>query len=31
VRKNVPDFRQDIVKGAIFVVAVGLDIVGRRR
>jgi D-xylose transport system permease protein len=29
--KNVPDFIQDIVKGAILVSAVGLDVVGRRR
>jgi D-xylose transport system permease protein len=29
--KNVPDFIQDIIKGAILVTAVGLDVVGRRR
>ena len=29
--KNVPDFIQDIVKGAILVSAVGLDVTGRRR
>lgn len=29
--KNVPDFIQDIVKGSILVIAVGLDLLGRRR
>jgi D-xylose transport system permease protein len=29
--KNVPDFIQDIIKGAILVTAVGLDVVGRQR
>jgi D-xylose transport system permease protein len=29
--RNVPDFIQDIVKGAILVSAVGLDMIGRRR
>jgi predicted ABC-type sugar transport system permease subunit len=29
--KNVPDFIQDIVKGAILVLAVGLDVTRRRR
>jgi len=29
--KNVPDFTQDIVKGAILVAAVGFDMLGRRR
>lgn len=29
--KNVPDFTQDIVKGAILIVAVGLDMMGRRK
>lgn len=29
--RNVPDFIQDITKGAILVTAVGLDLVGRRR
>jgi D-xylose transport system permease protein len=29
--KNVPDFTQDIVKGSILVVAVGLDVFGRRK
>jgi D-xylose transport system permease protein len=29
--KNIPDFTQDIVKGCILVVAVGLDMIGRRR
>jgi D-xylose transport system permease protein len=29
--KNVPDFIQDIVKGAILVTAVGVDRIGRRR
>ena len=29
--ENVPDFIQDIVKGAILVTAVGLDMIGRRR
>jgi D-xylose transport system permease protein len=29
--RNVPDFIQDIVKGAILVSAVGLDMLGRRR
>lgn len=29
--KNIPDFIQDIVKGSILVVAVGLDLLGRRR
>jgi D-xylose transport system permease protein len=29
--ENVPDFIQDIVKGAILVAAVGLDMIGRRR
>lgn len=29
--KNVPDFTQDIVKGAILVTAVGLDMLGRKR
>jgi D-xylose transport system permease protein len=29
--KNIPDFIQDIIKGAILVTAVGLDVVGRRR
>ncbi|MBI1747287.1 MAG: sugar ABC transporter permease [Acidobacteria bacterium] len=29
--KNVPDFTQDIVKGAILVTAVGLDVWGRER
>jgi D-xylose transport system permease protein len=28
---NVPDFIQDITKGAILVTAVGLDLLGRRR
>ena len=29
--KNVPDFTQDIVRGAILVTAVGLDMLGRKR
>ena len=29
--RNVPDFIQDITKGAILVTAVGLDLLGRRR
>jgi D-xylose transport system permease protein len=29
--KNLPDFTQDIIKGAILVGAVGLDMLGRRR
>jgi D-xylose transport system permease protein len=29
--KNVPDFTQDIVKGSILVIAVGLDVLGRRK
>jgi D-xylose transport system permease protein len=29
--KNVPDFMQDIVKGSILVVAVGMDMLGRRK
>jgi D-xylose transport system permease protein len=29
--ENVPDFIQDIIKGTILVVAVGLDTIGRRR
>jgi D-xylose transport system permease protein len=29
--ENVPDFMQDIVKGAILVAAVGLDMIGRKR
>ena len=29
--RNVPDFIQDIVKGAILVAAVGLDVIGRQK
>jgi D-xylose transport system permease protein len=29
--KNVPDFIQDIVKGGILVLAVALDMLGRKR
>ena len=29
--KNIPDFTQDIVKGAILVAAVGLDMFWRRK
>nr|MBA3713086.1 sugar ABC transporter permease [Pyrinomonadaceae bacterium] len=28
---NTPDYRQDIIKGAILVAAVGFDMLGRRR
>lgn len=29
--KNVPDFVQDVIKGGILVVAVGFDVMGKRR
>jgi len=29
--KNVPDFIQDIVKGGILVLAVAIDMLGRKR